>query len=203
MLKRELIPRIAKWALYITQFECKLVHQPGKKMQHVDALSRIPRISLIEDGLVAKVKHMQRDDDQCKMILKILEADSYENFGTRGGILYKWIDGNDLLVVPKKMQNEIIRSIHEKGHINARKVETIVKRDYFIDKLGPKVTGVIGNCIACILANRKEGKKEGLLCPIDKGDAPLHTYHIDHVGPLASTAKNYKHILVDAFSKFT
>lgn len=34
---------------------------------------------------------------------------------------------------------------------------------------------------------------------------PLDTFHIDHLGPLASTKKNYKHIfvVVDAFSKFT
>lgn len=204
MLKKELIPRIAKWALYISQFECKLVHQPGTKMQHVDALSRIPRIMLIENGLLARVKQMQREDERCKTIMKILETKSHEDFTTRSGILYKWTDGNNLLVVPKKIEKEIIRSIHEKGHIDARKVETMVKRDYFIDKLGPKVSAVIANCIACILANRKEGKKECLLNTIDKGDIPLHTYHIDHLGPLKSTAKSYNHIFMvtDAFSKF-
>lgn len=39
---------------------------------------------------------------------------------------------------------------------------------------------------------------------IDKGSLPLDVYHIDYLGPLASTKKNYRHILVivDAFSKF-
>lgn len=34
---------------------------------------------------------------------------------------------------------------------------------------------------------------------------PLHTYHVDHLGPLESTSKKYNHILVviDGFSKFT
>lgn len=38
-----------------------------------------------------------------------------------------------------------------------------------------------------------------------KGEIPLDTYHIDHLGPLPSTRKSYNHILVviDAFSKFT
>lgn len=36
MLKKELIPRIAKWALYINQFECTLVHQPGTRMKHAE-----------------------------------------------------------------------------------------------------------------------------------------------------------------------
>lgn len=39
---------------------------------------------------------------------------------------------------------------------------------------------------------------------IDKGESPLDTFHVDHLGPLASTKKNYKHIfvVVDGFSKF-
>lgn len=39
---------------------------------------------------------------------------------------------------------------------------------------------------------------------IEKGEIPLDTYHLDHLGPLPSTKKNYKYILVviDAFSKF-
>lgn len=119
-------------------------------------------------------------------------ARSYENFTLRGGILYKCIDGADVLVVPKRLQNEVIRSIHERGHLDARKVETIVKRQYFIENLAQKISAVIANCIACILAGRKE-------------EAPIHTYHVDHLGPMPSTSKNYKHLLViiDAFSKFT
>lgn len=56
-----------------------------------------------------------------------------------------------------------------------------------------------------ILASHKRCKKEGFLHPIDKGDVPLSTYHIDHLGPMTSTHKNYKYILtvVDAYTKFT
>lgn len=43
-----------------------------------------------------------------------------------------------------------------------------------------------------------------MLQPIHKLEGPLYTYHIDHLGPLPSTNKNYKHIFVviDDFSKF-
>lgn len=39
---------------------------------------------------------------------------------------------------------------------------------------------------------------------IDKGQLPLNTYHIDHVGPTTIISKKYQHLLVivDAFSKF-
>lgn len=62
----------------------------------------------------------------------------------------------------------------------------------------------IQNCVPCILINRKQGKQEGFLNTIDKGDLPLHTWHINFLGPLTNTPRGYKHILViiDAFTKF-
>lgn len=56
----------------------------------------------------------------------------------------------------------------------------------------------------CILSERKHGKKEGFLHLIDKGECPLETYHLDHLGPMPSTNKKYRHlfVVIDAFSKF-
>jgi Integrase core domain. len=68
----------------------------------------------------------------------------------------------------------------------------------------PKVERVVSNCVSCILAERKQGKQEGFLKPIEKGDVPLYTLHIDHLGPLTTTTKKYRHIFIaiDAFTKF-
>ena len=67
-----------------------------------------------------------------------------------------------------------------------------------------KIEKCINNCVPCILINRKCGKQEGLLNPIEKVDLPLHSYHIDHLGPLENTHKRYKHIfsVIDTFTKF-
>ncbi|GBL81312.1 Pro-Pol polyprotein [Araneus ventricosus] len=55
-----------------------------------------------------------------------------------------------------------------------------------------------------VLASKKQGKQEVELHPIPKVELPLDTYHVDHIGPLESTNKNYKHILcvIDSFTKF-
>ncbi|GFU28572.1 hypothetical protein TNCV_467811 [Trichonephila clavipes] len=39
----------------------------------------------------------------------------------------------------------------------------------------------------------------------EKNDLPLHTFHLDHLGPLATTSKKYKHVfaVIYTFSKFT
>lgn len=55
------------------------------------------------------------------------------------------------------------------------------------------------------MIEKKIGKAEGTLHPIDKGTIPLDTYHIDHLGPIPSSRKRYNHLFVvtDAFTKFT
>lgn len=63
---------------------------------------------------------------------------------------------------------------------------------------------MIANCVPCILGNKKAGKQEGFLNPLIKSDVPLYIYHLNHLGPLDSTNKNYNHILavIDSFIKF-
>jgi len=103
------------------------------------------------------------------------------------------------------MQDQVIRKMHEQGHFSTAKTEDLVKANYWIPELRPKVERAVRNCLTCILAERKHGKQECLLNPIEKGCTSMDTLHIDHLRPLPSTAKSYNHVLVviDAFSKFT
>lgn len=108
------------------------------------------------------------------------------------------------MVVSKAMSAQIVKQAHERGHFSVAKTEAILLKDYWMPNIKAKVKKVVRNCVACILAERKQGKQEGYLNAIEKGNLPLDTYHIDHLGPLPSTRKNYKYIfvVVDAFTKF-
>ncbi|GFT93116.1 hypothetical protein TNCV_4401021 [Trichonephila clavipes] len=44
--KKELNPRIARWALYLQEYNYTIEHRTGSKMAHVDALSRPPHYHL-------------------------------------------------------------------------------------------------------------------------------------------------------------
>lgn len=68
-------------------------------------------------------------------------------------------------------------------------MEDIIKKEYFIPKLTERLNQHIKSCVTCILADRNRGKQEGLLNPINKGDVPLESYHIDHLGPMTLTDK--------------
>lgn len=205
MKKRDILPKVTRWALYIKEFTCTIHHRRGSSMRHVDALSRYPVVLTVDCTILEKLRKSQNDDPHCQLIKKILiDGGEHKTYVLRSNMLYRFAEGRYLLVVPKGMQTNIIRNIHEHGHINSRKVEAIVRQEYDIDKLGKKINDIISNCVQCILVSRKAGKQEGLLFPIEKIDIPLHTYHVDHLGPLPSTAKCYKHlfVIIDAFTKF-
>jgi len=102
------------------------------------------------------------------------------------------------------MQSQVIQQAHEKGHFGLKKIEYIIAQEFWFPRIQSKIQKCIDNYIKCILAEKKQGKVEGMLSPIDKGEIPLHTYHVDHLDLMPSTKKNYKHIfaVIDAFIKF-
>lgn len=40
MAKRDLNPKIVRWALFLQNYDYEIVHRKGEQMSHVDALSR-------------------------------------------------------------------------------------------------------------------------------------------------------------------
>lgn len=177
-------------------------------MQLVDALSRHPISVLLVDeessNLIAKIEKAQQEDPDSKKIVEAVLKGSAKNFFLRYNVLYKESSGYSLLVVPKLMQYDIIRQAHEQGHLDCRKTEYLIRKDFWFQNMKTKIQNFIENCVKCILADRNQGKGEGFLQLIDKGCFPLDTYHLDYLGPIPSTKKNYKHIfvVVDAFAKF-
>lgn len=199
--KKDLSTRVARWALLLQEFDFEVEHRPGTRMKHTDALSRNPYVAVVT--LHDEIRRAQQLDDGLKAILEILQERTYGDYYVDNGLLYKGMEKH--LVVPKSMENEIIKRAHANGHFSKRKMIELISKDYFIKNLDKKIEEFVTSCIPCLLATRKEGKQEGFLTPIEKEDSPLHTLHLDHIGPMTETKKQYNHILtiVDAFTKFT
>ncbi|GFW18106.1 transposon Tf2-9 polyprotein [Trichonephila clavipes] len=205
MDKKDLVTRVARWTLLLEEYDYEIVHRSGQRMQHVDALSRYPVTIITSDTLTARLQRAQQEDENIQNLESLIGTNNATDFFIKNEILYKYVDGRELIAAPRDMQTELIKLAHEKGHFSSAKTEEIVKREFFIPNLSKQVQNVIINCVSCILANKKCGKKEGFLNPIPKEDVPLSTYHVDFIGPLPSTNKRYQHILtiIDAFTKFT
>ncbi|KAG5317167.1 POL3 protein, partial [Pseudoatta argentina] len=106
----------------------------------------------------------------------------------------------NLLVIPRTLELDVIRTIHEKGHMAAKCTEERIRQEYFIRDLRSKVERHIASCVQCILTDRKDGRQEGYLHPIPKPDVPLHTYLNKAIISILSKlsievpAKWYRHI---------
>jgi len=139
------------------------------------------------------------------VIKQILKKESYKDYVCEDGILMKGAGGK-VIVLPTSMHQEVIRRSHENGHFGVKKMLESIKTEYYIPDLTAKLEKYVNCCIPCILAERKAGKKEGMLkMPIPKEEVPLSTYHVDHLGPMTATSKLFhKHlfVVVDGFSKF-
>lgn len=106
-------------------------------MQHVNALSRNVMIISVEENLATKIKSLQHGDDGLKHIFKILKP--FDDFLLRNGVLYKYVDGYELLVVPKALEDQVIKSTPENGHFEVKKIEEKIKQQYFIPSLRSEI----------------------------------------------------------------
>ncbi|GFV87878.1 transposon Tf2-9 polyprotein [Trichonephila clavipes] len=203
--KKELNPRIARWELYLQEFNYTIEHRTGSKIAHVDALSRPPHCMLIQNSVHLQFIKAQQADDQITAIKTLLKTTPHDNYIVKNKLLHKTVNGTDLLVVPDEMQANIIKNAHERGQFAVLRTQDLVSNDFYIPLLKNKVEKCIQTCVTCILTNQKRGKQDDTLNPIEKNDLPLHTFHLDNLGSLAITSKKYKHVftVIDAFSKFT
>ncbi|KAF7414101.1 hypothetical protein HZH68_002590 [Vespula germanica] len=123
------------------------------------------------DGVLVKLKLVQRKDDAIKSLVEIVEQGGHEEYVVKNN-LYRQKDGEVLIVVPKLVQEGIIRQTHEKGHFSADKTKKIIQGDYWFPKINSKVETqyIVRNCIHCVLAKRKQNKKEEYLHSIKKNN---------------------------------
>ncbi|GFV72315.1 transposon Ty3-I Gag-Pol polyprotein [Trichonephila clavipes] len=107
-------------------------------MAHVDALSRPPHCMLIQNSVPLQFLKAQQADDQISAIKTLLETTSHDNYIVKNKLLYKTVNGTNLLVVPDEMQANIIKTAHERGHFAVLRTQDLVSKDFYIPRLKEK-----------------------------------------------------------------
>lgn len=155
---------VAEWILYMADFDFKAEHRAGEKMRHVDCLSRYASdVFFVSAEISCRLKAAQQKKEYIQAICTVLKERPYNDFKLKGGILFKLIKGNDLLVVPKLMEREIISEAHGVGHFASQKTIHSIEQQFWIPHLESLVIKFISTCIPCIISNKKLGKQDGLL----------------------------------------
>ncbi|GFW22550.1 retrovirus-related Pol polyprotein from transposon 297 [Trichonephila clavipes] len=78
--KKELSPKMARWSIFLTDFDYEVVHRPAKQTQHVDALSRHPVMLVTSDELTYKIVNAQESDEYIRTIKKLLQVGKTSEF---------------------------------------------------------------------------------------------------------------------------
>lgn len=205
--KKELSPRISRWILELSEYDYVTEHRPGVKMGHVDALSRLPDgILVIEDNsFELNLALSQSKDRKLGELKEILQSANDPYFEMRNGIIFRKHDKELLFYIPQAMELQVLHKYHDElGHLGTEKTYGNIIKSYWFPELKQKVKRYVSNCLKCISFAPLEGKREGYLHPIPKGQLPFEMYHVDHYGPIDKdrAIKRYLLVIVDAFTKF-
>lgn len=206
--KRDINPRIGRWALELLNFDYVTEHRPGSKMGHVDSLSRLPNeILVVEDNpFELSLVLSQSRDSKLKELSEELQKSNDTYFELRNGVVYRKVDSDLLFYVPQLMEFHVIHKYHDQvGHMGVEKTISAIMQTYWFPKMKQKVQDYISNCLKCIFFSPSSGRVEGYLHCIPKGNTPFVTYHVDHYGPIdkEQRVKQYLLVVIDSFTKFT
>lgn len=88
--KKDVNPRISRWALFLQNYDYEIIHRPGKRMSHVDALSRCHSVLVLEGSMLEKTLSVCHDrDDKILKIRDKLEKGDVKYYELRNGLVYR------------------------------------------------------------------------------------------------------------------
>ncbi|UYV77349.1 hypothetical protein LAZ67_15000598, partial [Cordylochernes scorpioides] len=117
-------------------------------------------------------------------------------------------DGREwLLVVPKKRRKEIMSEYHNhmlNGHLGVARTTYRLKNKYYWPSMLKDVSEFVKTCHLCQSRKGSNQLPSGLLQPIAPANYPFERIGIDFVGPLPSTKRRRKWIIVltDYYTKY-
>lgn len=62
--KKDVNPRIARWVFFLQNYDYEIVHRPGKRMAHVDALSRCHSVLVLEGSTLERTLSVCQDSSR-------------------------------------------------------------------------------------------------------------------------------------------
>lgn len=212
--KKDLNPRVARWWVYLQDFDFNVVYRPGSQLAHVDYLSRNPMRCLAVDITSSEwIKVAQLQDDEIKVIREILASgdnkpdvrEYFEKYDLKGGVVFRRTETGNKWLVPRAARWNVVKMHHDdSGHFAAEKTLEKIKEHYYFKGMRRFVTKYVKACLNCLYYKASSGKKPGYLHPIEKIAIPFHTLHLDHIGPFKCSRRKNTQILtlVDGFTKF-
>lgn len=208
--KKDIVPRVARWWLYLQDFDFKVEYRKGKYVQHVDYLSRNPpcnpvEVNVIHSGSWLEVEQ-SKDAETQELLERIRQGDTVtSDFEVVNSLLCRRVPSGTRYFVPKRSRFGLLRLYHdEQCHIGRDKTLHKIQEQFWFPRMRAFVTKYIAHCLTCITNKKLSGPRQGFLHPIDKKPIPFDIVHADCVGPFPVTTDGYKHVLllIDGFTNY-
>lgn len=122
--KRDMNPRIARWALELENYNYSVQHRPGTQMGHADALSRCQIVSVVDsEDIDFQLRATQSRDPLISKLKVTLGKVESKLYVMKDGLVYRQgRKGGMFFYVPSEIEGNLIRHIHEKiGHLGVTK----------------------------------------------------------------------------------
>ncbi|GFW77787.1 transposon Tf2-6 polyprotein [Trichonephila clavipes] len=78
--QKDLVTRVARWALLLEEYDYEIAHRSGQRMQHVDALSRYPVTIITSDTLTARLQRAQQEDENIQNLKSLIGTNNATDF---------------------------------------------------------------------------------------------------------------------------
>ncbi|GFX34693.1 retrovirus-related Pol polyprotein from transposon 17.6 [Trichonephila clavipes] len=136
--KKDLITRIARWALQLEEFDYEIEHRAGSRMKHVDALSRYPVMMYLNGGeLIVTPKAMQAE------LIKLIHENGHSSVEKTEEIVKQEFFILNLTNVVKKVIVNCVpcilankKTVKKEGFLNPISKESIPLSTYHVDFIG-------------------------------------------------------------------
>lgn len=223
--------RLARWILWLQQFQFEIQHCSGSANIVSDTLSRYPVGGSVEQDdeegnrqkneyyicytkidnrkpLMKKlkdIKRLQEEDNQTRSLASLLQENDKKYVMVKG-ILHKINsrDGSTRIVIPHEIRADLVKYHHEEmGHFGAHKILYELTQRYYWPKMRRFVRQICAACDLCQKTKVPKRKSVGPYSPITPSEVG-ELVAIDLHGPVPTGSGGAKFILVilDVFSKF-
>lgn len=212
--------RLARWALRLQEFDISIQFKSGKKHKDADCLSRNPISQPKDDSfedipsfaVLTNFKEEQAKDQTLKDLRAITSKTKSSTYSIRDGILYRKnydpLGQEWLLVVPKHLRSNILKSLHDAptaGHLGFAKTYDRVRRTYYWPGMFRSVRRYVSHCRECQRRKSPPQLPPGMLQPITPANIPFAKIGIDLLGrfPLTNEKNRWVIVCTDYLTRFT
>lgn len=192
---------------YLSQYDFKIIYNPGKLNVEADCLSRNPVLEADENSEeqlkivnLIKIEDVITDQNNNEDI-----SNNQNKLIKKHNVFFKKIRKKEKIILSEEFSIKFIKNVHENlCHIGIEQMQKMLSPHYTTKNLTKNIKKTCKGCEICIKNKSRGQNKYGLLSHLGPPTKPFEIVSIDTIGGFGGSrsTKKYLHLLVDHFSRY-